>query len=186
MNLGVAAGVARLARFHADGLAAFDDSPVGLLNALAPWIAFTLVGTVLALAGGALRDAALDLLASIVGLLAPPVLSHALAQLFGRGEAWLRYAVAATWCQWLMPPALLAALVAGGVLMAAGVPQAAAEMVAAGAVLIYALALHWFLARRGLVLSPWRAAAVVAAVNLGTAVLAFGPLLLTADWGSGG
>ncbi len=52
MSLSAASGVARLARFRADGLAAFDASPVGLLNALAPWLAFALVGGGLALAGG--------------------------------------------------------------------------------------------------------------------------------------
>jgi len=186
MSLGAAVGVARLARFHADGLAAFDASPTGLLNALAPWLAFALVGTVLAVVGGALREAVLDLLASVVGLLAPPVISQALAQLWGRGEAWLRYAVAVTWCQWLMPPALLAAVLAGGVLISAGVPQDVAEMVGVLAVLLYALALHWFLARRGLALSAWRAAALVLVVNVGTAALAFGPPLLSAQWGTGG
>lgn len=186
MSAGAAVGVARLAWFRADGLAAFDASPTGLLNALAPWLAFALVGAVLALVAGAVREAVVDLLASVVGLLAPPVLSQALAQLWGRGAAWLRYAVAVTWCQWLMPPVLLIALMLGGLLMAAGLPQNAAEVLSGLIVVAYALALHWFLARRGLDLSAWRAVLLVLAVNVGTGVLAFGPLLLTAGWGVGG
>ena len=185
MSLAAAAGVARLARFRADGLAAFDASPVGLLNALAPWFAFALVGGGLALAGGEMRAAAAELLGSVVALLAPPVLSQGLAQVLGRASAWLRYAVAATWCQWMMPPALLAALLGSGLLIALGLPQPVAEALAGLAALGYALALHVFLVRRGLALSLWRAGAVVAAVNLGTAALAFGPLLLADTWGTG-
>lgn len=184
MSLVAAAGVARLARFRADGFAAFDASPVGLLNALAPWFAFALVGGGLALAGGTPRAAAGELLGSLVALLAPPVLSQGLAQLWGRAAVWLRYAVAAVWCQWVMPPALMAAVLGSGVLIALGVPEHVAEMVAGLAALGYTLALHVFLARRGLSLSLWRAGVVVAAVNLGTAGLAFGPLLLGSAWGA--
>lgn len=182
MSLSAAAGVLRLARFRADGLAAFDASATGLLNALAPWLAFALVGCLLALVGGSARAAAVELLGSLVAVLAPLVLSHALAQLWGRGEAWLRYAVALTWCQWVMPAVLLLGAMLGGALIALGIPGSAAETLAGLAVLGYALALHVFLARRGLALSLWRAGVVVVAVNLGTAVLAFGPLLLGGTW----
>ena len=185
MSLAAAAGVARLARFRADGFAAFDATPVGLLNALAPWVAFALVGGGLALAGGAPRAAVAELLGSVVALLSPPVLSQALAQVWNRQAAWPRYAVAATWCQWVMPPTLLAAVLASGALAAAGLPQDIAEALAGLAAVGYALALHVFLARRRLALPLWRAGVVVAAVNLGTAALAFGPLLLAQAWGSG-
>jgi hypothetical protein len=186
MSLSVAAGVVRLARFRADGLDAFDASPAGLLNALAPWIAFALVGGGLSLLDDTPRVAATDLLASLVALLAPPVLSQGLAQLWGRASAWLRYAVAMTWCQWVLPPALLGAMLASGVLIVLGVPETAAEGAAGLAALGYALALHLFLAQRGLSLSLWRACIVVAGVNLGTGLLAFGPLLLMGVGGTTG
>ena len=186
MSFAAAAGVARLARFRADGLAAFDASAVGLLNALAPWVAFALVGCLLALAAGTPRAALEGLLGSLVALLAPPVLSQGLAQLWGRAAAWPRYAVAATWCQWVMPPALLAAVLASGVLMAMGVPEMAAETLAGLAMLVYALALHVFLAWRGLGLALWRAVALVAVVQLGTGALTLGPLLLAGALGDGG
>ncbi len=177
MSLAAAAGVARLARFRADGLAAFDASPLGLLNAMAPWLGFALVGFGLALFTDTLRAAVSDLLASIVALLAPPVLSHWIAKLWGREAAWLRYAVAMTWCQWLMPPTLLAALLAGGALSALGLPPAFARGLAAFAALAYALALQVFLAARGLGLPGWRAVALVIVVNVGTLMLAVAPLL---------
>jgi hypothetical protein len=44
----------------------------------------------------------------------------------------------------------------------------------------YALWLHWFLARHGLALSGRRAALLVLGVNLGTALMVFGPRFLTA------
>ena len=186
MSLAAAAGVARLARFRADGLAAFDASAVGLLNALAPWVAFALVGCLLTLAAGAPRAALEGLLGSLVAVLSPPVLSQALARLWDRASSWPRYAVAATWCQWLMPPALLAAVLGSGVLIALGMPQSAAETLAGLAMVVYALALHVFLARRGLALAPWRAVVLVLAVQFGTATLTLGPLLLAGAWGDGG
>ncbi len=178
MSLQAATGVARLARFKADGLQAFDASPVGLLNALAPWLAFALVGFVLMLLAGAPRPAAGGLLGSVVVLLTPPVVSEALARRWGRQAAWLRYAVAFTWCQWLMPVALLAALRGSGLLIAAGLPEEAAEALAALVLLVYAVSLHGFVIRRALGLSRWRTAAMLVAINLSTVVLAVLPTLL--------
>jgi hypothetical protein len=178
MSLLAATGVARLARFRADGLAAFDASPAGLLNALAPWLGFALVGFMLVLLSGAPLQALGDLLATVVALLTPSVLSQALARLWGREAGWLRYAVAFTWCQWLMPVALLAALMASGLLIAAGLPEDVAELAAALALLAYSLALQGFLVRRSLDLTRWRLAAMVAAVNVGTAAVVMLPVLL--------
>jgi hypothetical protein len=113
-----------------------------------------------------------------VALLTPAVLSQALARLWGRDAAWLRYAVAFTWCQWVMPPALLAALLGSGMLVAAGVPDDAAELLGALALLVYALSLHFFIARQALDLSRWRTAAIVAIVNIGTGALVTVPVLV--------
>ena len=178
MSLAAAIGVARLARFRADGLARFEATPAGLLAALTPWFGFALVGFVLVLAQGAPVAALGDLLGTTVALLTPPVLSHVLAQRWGRGAGWLRYAVAFTWSQWVMPPALLLAMLATGMLVAAGMPDNAAELLGALALLMYALALHYFIARRALDLSPWRTVALVAIVNLGTGIVITLPLLI--------
>lgn len=180
MSVAAATGVARLARFRADGLAAFDATPTGLLNALAPWLAFALVTAVLLLVTGETDHALADLLGSVVVLLAPPVVSHGLARLWHREARWLRYAVAFTWCQWVMPAALLAALLGAGMLMAAGLAEDVAQTVAMLALLAYALALHVFLARRALDVSAWKAAGMVVAVNLGTAAVVFLPTLVAA------
>lgn len=186
MSLSAVTGVARLARFRADGLAAFDASPVGLLNALAPWIAFAVVGFLLAMIGGAARDAIGALLASAVALLAPPVIAQALARWFGRAGQWLRYAVAITWCQWIMPPLLLVAMMASALLLALDLPQRLAEVLVAVAVLGYAVALQVFVARAALAITLLRAVVFSVAVQAGTFALVIGPLLLGDAWRSGG
>lgn len=178
MSMRSAGGIARLGCFRADGLAAFDASPVGLLNALAPWLAFALVAFVLMLLAGSAVQAASGLLASLVGLLTPPVVSHALARLWGRQETWLRYAVAFTWCQWLMPVALVAALTLSFALMAMGLPESLTEPIAALAMLVYAVALHGFVVRRALDLSWWRTGAMVIAINLCTVAAVAAPSLV--------
>jgi hypothetical protein len=43
--------------------------------------------------------------------------------------------------------------------------------------------LNWFLARHGLALTAWRAAGMVAAVNLGTVVLVLVPTMLASSFG---
>jgi hypothetical protein len=164
-------GIGRLARFRADGIALFGATPQAFLNSLAPLLAFPLVGAVLALMSGALWTGFADLLASVVALLAPAVLSHALARLWRREELWLRYIVAFNWCQSAMTlAALLGGLVAAGVSF--GQPDAADTVMAAiVVVLFYWLAVSWFLAWRALRLSIGRAVLFVLMLNLGTGVL---------------
>jgi hypothetical protein len=174
-----AAGLLRLARFRADGLALFDASPTGLLNALAPWLAFAIVGALLALFEERPTDVLATLLASVVALLVPIVVSHALARAWQRESGWLRYAVAMTWCQWVFPPALLVASLAGGALIAAGLPAIVAEAVAAAALIGYALSLQYFIASRALDVGRGRAVLMVGAVNVALLVFAFGPSLLS-------
>jgi hypothetical protein len=48
---------------------------------------------------------------------------------------------------------------------------------------LYALWLNWFLARHGLALTRWRAAGLVAAVNLGTIAIVLVPTMLASKLG---
>ena len=164
-------GVLLLARFRVAGLALFGDSVADLLNSLAPLLAFPVVLALLLLLDGAGGEALSDLLSLVVALLAPLVISQALAAQWGRDEGWLRYAVALNWCQWALPLAALAAVMAFSILAALGLPQQALVPGALLSVGGYALALHWFLARRALALGRGRATLFVAAVNAGTGVL---------------
>ncbi len=184
MSMQATVGIARLARFKADGLEAFEATPTAFMNALAPWLAFALVGFVLMLVAGSPGEAAGDLLGAVVGLLTPPVVSHALARFWDREAGWLRFAVAFLWCQWIMPVALLAVLMASGLMMAAGLPENIAEALAGLVLLVYAVTLHGFIIRRALGVSLWRTVAMIAAINAATLVAVMAPTLLGALMGA--
>lgn len=177
-------GIARIARFRADGLASFADTTQALTNSLAPLIAFPLVGAILEIGQGHALIAVSDLLASLVALLAPLVISEKLARLWGVRSAWLRYGVASNWAQWAIPMALLALLLTVVLVGQSGV-MVTAQMVFAGVVgvVLYGLALHWFLARCGLGLSRLKALLMVLACDLTTIALVLGPRLLALHLG---
>lgn len=172
-------GVVRLATGRADGLAQFGSTSQAFLTSLAPLIAFPLVGTALLIANGGGLPALSDLLATLCALLAPPVLSWWLARLWRREALWLRFATAFNWCQWAIPVMASILLVVLGLLMAVGLPNHVAGIVAVLGLVSYGLWLHWFLARRGLGLSIARAVVFVLCVNLATAALVVGPRVLT-------
>jgi hypothetical protein len=172
-------GILRLARFDAGGLAQFGATTQAFLASLAPLIAFPLVGAVLMLLHGDGLDALAEFLATLCTLLAPPVLSHLLAVAWRREGDWLRYATAFNWCQWVIPMAAAALLVSAGMIIWLGLPNRLAAMIALSVLILYALVLHWFIARTGLRLSVLRAALLVLGVNLGTGALVLLPVLLT-------
>ena len=162
------AGAARLARGRADGITFFNASPRAFARSLLPAAA---LGALAALgsvgevgAGAALRL----VLAIAVAQLAPAVISHWIARALGREIAWLRYAVAMNWCQWAVPVAFLASWVVLAAIGLRGQQAASTALLAAG---FYGLWLNWFVARTGLGLPSARAAAIVAASQLGTFTL---------------
>ncbi len=173
-------GILRLARFDARGLTQFGSTPEGFLASLAPLIAFPLVGAVLLLGRGDPLDALAEFLATICTLLAPPVLSHLFAVAWNREGEWLRYATAFNWCQWAIPMAAAVMLLLAAMLIGAGLPNREAAVIALGGLAVYALALHWFIARKGLQLSILRATLLVLGVNIGTGVLVLLPMLFSA------
>jgi hypothetical protein len=171
-------GIVLVASGKSDGIGQFAGTSQGFLASLAPLIAFPLAGTLLLLLNGEGTPAITDLLATVAVLLAPAVLSYELARLWNRQERWLRFATAFNWCQWLLPLLASVLLVVLGMLLRAGLSEHAATVVLVAVLGSYGLWLHWFLARHGLALSPLRAAILVVAVNLGTALLVIAPRLL--------
>ena len=147
-----------------------------MLAALAPLVAFLLVGALIGLLGGS-RDAVEDVAAVTVGLLGPLVLSFEFARRWGRAGQWYRFATAFCWCQWAAPMVLLAVLVLMSVLMAGGMGESTAAGVGVAGLFGYGLWLHWFLARNALDLSALRAVILVAGVNLLTTGLIILPQL---------
>jgi hypothetical protein len=95
---------------------------------------------------------------------------------------WNRYIVAFNWCQWLLPVIAFLMIIAVTLGRAAGIDGQTALRVLLVCLAGYALWLNWFLARHGLALSGWRAAGLVAAVNLGTIAIVFGPTMLAASF----
>ena len=172
-------GILRLARFDAGGLAQFGTTTQAFLASLAPLIAFPLVGAALMLLHGDGLDALAEFLATLCSLLAPPVLSHLLAAAWRREGDWLRYATAFNWCQWVIPMAAAVLLLSAGIMIWAGLPNRIAAFMALAGLILYALVLHWFIARVGLRLSKLRAVLLVLGVNLGTGALVLLPVLLT-------
>ncbi len=176
--LRILTGILRLARGRVAGFDHFTATTQGFLGSLAPLLAFPIVGTVLMLASGAGEAAIGDLLATVCAVLAPAVLSHALARLWDREAAWLRFIIAFNWCQWVIPLAAMLVLAFTGVAIHLGLPTDAGAVLAMLLLGGYGLWLHYFLARRGLGLSAVRAAVLVLAVNLGTVLLVIVPRLL--------
>lgn len=164
-------GLLLIARGRPEGLECFGATPDAFLSALAPWLAFLLVGVLLMVLREPTAVGATLFLLSFCALLLPPVLSHALAGNWNRGVFWLRYATATVWCEWLVILAYAASLLLVTLLLQLGVPADLAGIVFLGLVACYWLWLHWFLAWRGLSLTWARAAILVTAVVGTTAIL---------------
>lgn len=173
-------GILRIGTFHADGLAEFSATPQAFLNSLAPLLALPVVGGLFMLLRGHVAEALVSVLANLVVLLAPPVAAQTLARAWRREVLWLRYAVAYNWCQWAVALALLAAMLAGGVLVSLGLSERAAAQLLTLGLAGYGIALNWFLARTALELSGGKAALFIIMVWLAAMVLILAPMLLSA------
>ena len=167
-------GIMLVARGRAEGLRQFGDTPQSVLAALAPLMAFLLVGAVLGLLGRN-RQAVTDVAGVSVGLLGPLVLSFEVARRWDRAAEWRRFATAFCWCQWAAPVVLALVLIVMAFLMGLGVSGDSAAGMGVAVLFAYGLWLNWFLAHHALVLTRWRAAAMVVIVNVATAVLILVP-----------
>ena len=175
--MGALHGITLLARFRAEGFAAFAATPAGFMNSLAPLIGIALVAGARPLLSGSARLLVMHVLTSAVALLAPAAVSQMIARMWRREGEWLRYAVAYNWCQ--LGVTLLSVLLIL-VFMVTGGEQGALVGAILG-VLCYWLALSWFMLWRGLALSRWRATLALILLNLATGLLLIlGPRLLVA------
>ncbi len=175
----VIAGILLLARFRAEGFAAFGATTLAFMNSLAPMLAITLVTSLRPLLAGNARQLGLHVMTSLIALLGPAVLSQLLAKLWKREALWLRYIVAFNWCQsviTLVTVVLILLLAAGG-----NLAEGMGGLVAAiAAVLIYWIAMCWFMARHGLEIGKLKAVLAVIVINVGTGLLMLGPQIITA------
>ena len=176
-------GILRVARGRADGIGCFGSTPQAFLSSLAPLIAFPLVGAVLAVFAEGPQRAVTGLAMTLCALLTPAVISYELARFWQRTDAWVRFATAFNWCEWILPVLACLIMVPLSFAIAAGMSETAASRVLVICLGFYGLWLHWFLARKALSLSNLRAVALVFLVSLGTAVVVMGPGLLVSDAG---
>ncbi len=176
----VVRGIARLAMFQREGFAELNPTPQGFINSLSPLIAFGLIGVLQSLVGSGLRAGLINGLAAVITMLAPTLITHALAVRWGRQDAWLLYAIAFNWTQIVFPLLLLAAGFVSVVGRALGISATGIVTTALFILLPYALALHWFITRQGLSLSRGRTLLCMIAIYLGMVLLLFAPLLLAA------
>lgn len=174
----VLVGMLRIARGRADGIECFGTGPQAFLSSLAPLIAFPLVGTVLAVFSEGPRRALAGFAMTLCALLTPAVVSYELARIWKRADAWMRFATAFNWCEWILPALACLIMVPLSVAISAGMTENVASVLLVGCLGGYGLWLQWFLARSSLSLSAFRAVAMVVLVNLGTAVVVAGPRLL--------
>ena len=161
-------GMWRIARGRADGIGCFGGSVQSFLASLAPLVAFPLVGAVFGLFTHGPRRALTDLAMMLCALLTPAVLSYELATFWNRSDAWLRFATAFNWCEWILPMIAVVAMVPLSVAVSAGLGEDVASLLLLGLLGAYALWMHWFLARKALSLSAARSIALVLLVNAGT------------------
>jgi hypothetical protein len=171
-------GILRIARGRADGINCFSSTAEGFLSSLAPLIAFPLVGAILGAFTEGPRRALTSLAMTLCALLTPAVVSYEVARLWKRADAWLRFATAFNWCEWILPILACLIMVPLSVAISLGMSEDLASKVLLGCLGAYGLWLHWFLARNALTVSRFRAVVLVLLVNLGTLAVVMGPGLL--------
>lgn len=171
-------GLLRISRGRADGVGCFGATPQAFLASLAPLIAFPLVAAGMGIFTEGPRRALTGFAMAICAMLTPAVISYELARIWKRGEAWLRFATAFNWCEWILPAIAFLTMLPLSAAIGAGMSATVASTVLIICLIVYGLWLHWFLARKALGLSGYRAILLVLLVNFGTAIVVLGPNLL--------
>lgn len=179
-TMAAAQGLIRLGFFDAGGLDKIGNTPRTVLVSLVPLAIMGGFIALMTLPGGNGEQALRTLFVIACAMLAPMVVSHALARAFGREALWPRFAAAFNWCQWvIMIGVLVPALAIMNLAIALSVmPADIAGMLALLGVFAYTLALYWFIARHALRLSGGKAALFVLLTNFGTFLFLTVPRLL--------
>ena len=167
----VVRGLLLLGRGRAEGFECFEGSRDAFLAGLSPPIGFLLVLSALLLVQRPTIPALCLVLTLFCAVLLPPVISEAMARLWGRTEHWPRYATASLWSVWLILPAYLPAMLLTAVLLQMGMSQAVAYRVIVLLLGAYMLWLQWFMAWKGLAIGRLKAALTVLALMAGSTLI---------------
>ncbi|GBR24772.1 hypothetical protein AA0473_0724 [Acetobacter orleanensis NRIC 0473] len=160
-----------LASGRREGIGCFQGTRDSFGAALAPQLAFLLVGVFQAVLQPDKALGFTKLLLSLCVVLLPAVVSQFYAHKWGRDALWLRYITAATWCGWVVVLISVVATVLAGVLFPPLLHQAGFMASLMVTVSLYEMWLQWYVARVGLGLSRGRAALLYVSVLLATLVL---------------
>lgn len=158
-GMSIPLGVWLLGRGRGQGMNCFGTGSQAVLSALAPTLAVSLIGLIMAflLPSGQHKMGFTRALVPLVCTLIQLVVSEVYARHLGRQGLWTRYATASLWCGWL--PLMLMIVVQGVLkLVFPGLADSAASLsgVALG-IQCYSLWLTWYVTRVGLAVTSLQA-----------------------------
>ncbi len=159
-------GMLLLSSGRREGLAFFEGTTNALGAAMAPQLAFVLVGGLQVFLQPDKVMELVKLLLSFCVLLVPLVVTHAYARRWGREGLWLRYMTAATWCNWMIVLVSLTCTILAVLLFPALVKEPAFMVALVFVATAYEMWLQWFVARVGLELGAGRAIVLYLSVLL--------------------
>lgn len=172
-------GILLLARGKASGIAAFGNTTEALAAAIAPLIAFPLVGSVINGLNGAPLPAIIGFLSRLCAVLAVTAATYEFARLTRRESLWIRTATALNWSFWIIVPLLGLAGLLGAIMVSAGMALPTAENILIGMMAAYLLWFGWFTMRAGLQLSIPQAIILVTIAATLIVLLTIAPDVLT-------
>lgn len=159
-------GMVLLSCGRREGLAFFEGTTNALGAAMAPQLAFVLVGGLQIFLQPDKIMELVKLLLSFCVLLLPLVITHAYARHWGREGLWLRYMTAATWCNWMIVLVSLTCTILAVLLFPALVREPGFVVALLFGATLYEMWLQWFVARVGLELGAGRAIVLYLSVLL--------------------
>ncbi len=149
------------------------------MASFAPWLAVGVVFALLELSAGRPFKGLSMLLQVVCVVLAAPVLSQALLQLWRLEADWLRFATVYVWSQWL--PNLLALLLGwvASFALAAGADPHVAVAVPMLAWVVYTIRLNWLVVRTVLGTGWVRTLLLLMWMGAGVSAIVLGPSLIS-------
>lgn len=164
-------GMLLLASGRREGILNFSSTPDAFGAALAPQLAFLLVGAFQVLLVTNKVMGLTKVLLSLCTILLPAVVTHFYAKRWARDALWLRYITAATWSNWVVLLVTLVATLLAGLLFPTVLEQPGFLKALVVGAALYEMWLQWFIARAGLGISGLRAFVLYASVMLATCAL---------------